>query len=74
MSTSLQQTTIVNETPFLDYHIQDGFLYKLDKLCVSTIDDHLVLMHEAHAPSYGGHFDTFKPTENIQCHLFCPYL
>jgi hypothetical protein len=31
---ALQQPTIINHTPFLDYTIHDGWLYKLNQLCV----------------------------------------
>jgi hypothetical protein len=30
----LQQPTMINQTPFLDYTICDGCLYKLNQLCV----------------------------------------
>jgi hypothetical protein len=72
--TALQQPIVINQTPFLDYHIQDGWLYKFDKICVPTTDDRLVLIHEAHASSYGRNFDTFKTTQHIQYHFFWPAL
>ena len=31
---ALQTPTVINQTPFLDYTIQDGWLYKLNLLCV----------------------------------------
>ena len=30
------QLNIVNQNPVLDYHVQDGWLYKLNQLCVPT--------------------------------------
>jgi hypothetical protein len=32
---ALQQPTVINQTPFLDYTIREGWLYKLNQLCVS---------------------------------------
>jgi hypothetical protein len=32
--TAVQQPTIINQTPFLDYTIWDGWLYHLNQLCV----------------------------------------
>lgn len=31
---ALQQPTVINQTLFLDYTIRDGWLYKLNRLCV----------------------------------------
>ena len=31
---ALQQPTVINQTPFLDYTICDGWLYKLNRLCL----------------------------------------
>ena len=72
--TSLKQPIFLNQTPFLYYHIHDGWLYKLDKLFVPIINDRLVLIHESHASSYGGNFDTFKTTQHLQRHFFWPTL
>jgi hypothetical protein len=67
---TLQQPTIINQNHFLDYHIEDGWFYKLEKLCVPTSDDHLFLILEAHVFSYGGNFNTLKTTQHLQCHFF----
>ena len=61
---SLQHHTTINKIQILDYHTQDEWLYKLNKLCVPSIDDHVILIREDHG-SYGGHFGTLKTTDNI---------
>ena len=61
----LQQPTMINQTPFLDYTIHDGWLYKLNCLCVPQSKDHLILICEAHASSCGEHFGTTKTILNI---------
>lgn len=57
---SLQQPTMVNKTPFLDYTIRDGFLYKLNPFCVQFGPTHHPLIKEVHYSSYGGHFSVQK--------------
>jgi hypothetical protein len=56
----VQHPTEVNQIPFMDYTIRYGWLYKLNQLCVPTSEDHLTLIKEAHASSYGGHFGSLK--------------
>lgn len=41
---ALQQPTIINQTPFLDYTIHEGWLYKLSLLCMSHTKDRLILI------------------------------
>ena len=67
----LQQTTVINQTPFLDYTIRDGWLYKLNQLCVPQFEDRLILIQEAQASSCGGHFGTAKTILNLQRHFYC---
>jgi hypothetical protein len=69
---ALHSPTVVNQTPFLDYTIRDGWLYKLNLLCVPHSDDHLLLIKEAHASAYGGHFGTTKTLQHLQCHFYWP--
>ena len=71
---SLQQPTTIKQTPFLYYHSQDGWLYKLNKPCGPSTDDHVIMIQEAHASSYGGHFGSLKTTKNLQCHFYWPTL
>jgi hypothetical protein len=69
---ALQSPTMINQTPFLDYTIQDGWLYKLNFLCVPHSEDHLFLIREAHASAYGGHFGTTKTNQHLECHFHWP--
>jgi hypothetical protein len=54
--TMLQQPTIINKTPFLDYTICEGRLYKMHQLCVPQSKDLLIITREAHSSSCRGHF------------------
>jgi hypothetical protein len=69
---SLQSPTVINLTPFLDYTIRDGWLYKLNLLRIPHSEDHLFLIREAHASAYGGHFGTTKTIQHLQRHFHCP--
>lgn len=70
--TALQNSTVVNQTPFLDYHIKNGWLYKFNLLCVPHSADRLLLIREAHASAYGGHFGITKTIQNLQRHFHWP--
>lgn len=69
---ALQHSTVINQTPFLDYTIRDGWLYKLNQLCVPQSDDHLILIREAHSASW--HFGIAKTILNLQRHFYSPAL
>jgi hypothetical protein len=69
---ALQSPTVINQTPFLDYIIRDGWLYKLNLLCVPHSEDHLFLIMEVHASAYGGHFGTTKTIQHLQRHFHWP--
>ena len=65
----MHRPTEINQTPFLDYTIWDGWLYKFNLLCVPHSEDRLFLIREAHASAYGGHFSTTKTIKNLQHHF-----
>ena len=65
---AVQNPTVINQTPFLDYTIRDGWLYKLNLLCVPHSEDRLLLIKETHASTYGGHFGT---TKTLCCTRIC---
>ena len=46
---SFQSSAVINKTPFLDYTISDGWLYKFNFLYVPHSKDHLFLTNEVHA-------------------------
>ena len=68
----IQQPTVVNLSPFLDYKEQDGFLYKLNQLCVPARSTCLLLIKEAHSSSHGGHFGVQKIMLHPQRYFFWP--
>jgi len=69
---ALHSPMVVNQTPFLDYTIRHWWLYKLIFLCVTHSEDHLLLIKEAHASTYGGHFGTRKTLQHLQRHFYWP--
>jgi hypothetical protein len=69
---ALNSPTVVNQTPLLAYTIRDGWLYKLNLLLFTHSYDHLFLIKEAHASSYGGHFGTTKTLQHLQHHFYWP--
>jgi hypothetical protein len=70
----LQQPTVIKQTPFLDYTIREGWLYCLNQLCVPQSKDGLILIWEAHASSYGGHFGNLKTILHLQHHFYWPVM
>ena len=56
-----------NET--VDYHLQDGLLYSLDKLCVPK-GEHLQLIREAHTSKVTWHFGVGKTVANLERHVY----
>ena len=62
---ALHRPTEINRTPFLDYIIRDGWIYKFNLLCVPHTQERLLLIREAHASAYGGHFGTTKTIQNL---------
>jgi len=55
----------------IDYHLQDGLLYKLDKLCVPK-GESLHLIREAHASKVAGNFSVGKTMANLQRYVYWP--
>ena len=67
---TLQQPTIINQTPFLDYTICDNCLYKPNQLCVLQIEDHLIIIHNTHVSFCRGNFGTKNTILNLQRNLY----
>lgn len=53
----------------VDYHLQDGLLYKMEKLCVPR-GDRLQLIREAHTSKVVGHFCVGKMVANLQRYVY----
>ena len=69
----IQHPTVVNLSPFLDYKDQDGFLYKLNQLCVPARSTCLLFIKETHSSSsHGGHFGVWKIMFHLQRYFFWP--
>jgi hypothetical protein len=54
-----------------EYHIQDGLLYKLGKLCIPR-DKRVQLMREAHTSRVVGNFGMTKTVVNLQRYVYWP--
>ena len=57
-----------------DYTLQDGYLFKANKLCIpqSLVKDSLVW--EIHVEGLASHFDRDKTIEEVECQFYCPGL
>ena len=54
-----------------NYHLQNGLLCKIDKLCVPK-GERLHLIKEAHTFKVVGHFGVGKTIANLQRYVYCP--
>jgi hypothetical protein len=52
--------------------MQDGFLFRANKLCVPASSVHLLLLQEAHGGGLMGHFGVYKTHEVLAAHFFWP--
>jgi hypothetical protein len=53
-------------------HIQDGFLFCANKLCIPASSVHLLLLQEAHGGGLMGHFGVYKTHGVLAAHFFWP--
>lgn len=67
----LQNTTAINQIPFLHYTLQDGWLNKINQLHVPHNLARLLLLKEVHS-SDDGHFHTFKTLQTQQRYFHWP--
>jgi hypothetical protein len=54
------------------YVLQDGLLYRANKLCVPTSFVHLLFLQEAHGGGLMGHFRVKKTEDVLATHFFWP--
>jgi hypothetical protein len=54
------------------YVLQDGLLYRANKLCVPTISIRLLFLQEAHRCALMGHFGVKKTEDVLAAHFFWP--
>jgi hypothetical protein len=62
----------VNGKPWGKFHLQDGFLFCANKLCVPTSSVRLLLLQEAHGGGLMAHFGVYKTHEVLAAHFFWP--
>jgi hypothetical protein len=62
----------LDQTPFLDYHIQEGFLFKNQQLCIPHSSLQLNLIRELHNGGLGGHCGMEKTTTLVKEQYFWP--
>jgi len=54
----------------LDFYLQEGLLYKDDKLCVPNKDCQVFLLREAHTSKVVGYFGVGKTLANLQRYVY----
>ena len=55
----------------IDYHLQDGLLYRLDKLCVLKVDQ-LQLIRETHTSKVVRNFGVGNTISNLKRYVYWP--
>jgi hypothetical protein len=55
-------THCMNGQPWGKFHMQDGLLFRANKLCVPASSVHLLLLQEAYGGGLMGHFGVYKDT------------
>jgi len=64
----------IDQTRYLDYHIQEGFLFKNQQLCIPQSSIRLNLIKELHSGGLGGHFGLDKTITLVKEIYFWPSL
>jgi hypothetical protein len=65
-------THCVNGKPWGKFHLQDGFLFHANKLCVPASSVRLLLLQEEHGGGLMGHIGVYKTHEVLAAHFFWP--
>jgi len=64
---------VVEESSLFDYFtLQEGFLFKGDKLCISKSPLRGLIVEEAHGGALANYFDINKTLEILKEHFYCP--
>ena len=58
--------------PWNKFMINDGFLFRANRLCILVGSVRLLLLQEAHRDGLKGHFDAKKTEEVLATHFFWP--
>jgi hypothetical protein len=56
--------------PWGTFHVEDGFLFCANKLCIPASSVSLLLLQEAHGGGLIGHFSVYKTHEVLAAHFF----
>jgi hypothetical protein len=67
-----KMTWSIDKTPYLDFHIQEGFLFKNQSFCITRSSLRLKLVKELHSRGLGGHFFIGKTMTLVKEILFWP--
>lgn len=65
-------THCMHGKPWGKFHMQDGFLFRANKLCIPASSVRLLLLQEAHGGGLMGHFGVYKTHEVLAAHFFWP--
>ena len=57
---------------WVKFHVNDGFLFRANKLCIPECSVRILLLQEAHAGGLMGHFDAKKTEQILADHFFWP--
>jgi hypothetical protein len=57
---------------WVKFHVNDGFLFRANKLCIPECSVRILLLQEAHVGGLMGHFGTKKTEQVLADHLFWP--
>jgi hypothetical protein len=60
--------------PWGKFHVNDGFLFRANKLCIPASSVRLLLLQEAHGGGLMGHFGVCKTQEILAVHFFWPQM
>jgi hypothetical protein len=58
--------------PWGKFHIQDGFLFRTNKMCIPASSARLLLLQKAHGGGLMGHFGVYKTHGVLAAHFFWP--
>jgi len=57
-----------------DFHLQNGLLYRMGRLCIPQEDTRICLIREAHILKVAGHFGASQIVSNLQAYVCWPKL
>jgi hypothetical protein len=56
------------------FYVHDGFLFRINKLCIPACSVRHVILQEAHAGGLAGHFGVKKTLDMLADHFFWPHM